>query len=79
MIVVILHLLRGQGGVFINNSHIDLLVVSDRGDQYLSDAFGPIKNIVPSQSYNRLDVSAKVLLYFARDFHLQFACPENRP
>ena len=42
--------------------NIDFLVVSDRGDQYLSDAFGPMKNIVPSQNYShlKLKVSATV-------------------
>ena len=38
----------------------DFLVVSDRKDRYLSDAFGPMKNIVPSRNYNRLEVSATV-------------------
>ena len=37
---------------------INFLVVSDRGYRYLTDAFGPMKNIVPSRSYNRLEVSA---------------------
>ena len=39
---------------------IDFLIVSDRGDQYLSDTFGPIKNIVPSRSYCWSKVSAYV-------------------
>ena len=30
-------------------SEIDFLFVSYRGDRYLSDAFGPMKNIVPSR------------------------------
>ena len=38
-----------------------ILVVSvNRGYQYLSDAFGTMKNIVPSRSYNWLEVSATV-------------------
>ena len=45
------YFLRGQGGLHENFAEIDLLVVSDRGDRYLSDAFGPVKNIVPSRSY----------------------------
>ena len=32
-------------------AEIDFLVASDRGDRYLSDAFGPMKNIFPSQNY----------------------------
>ena len=37
------------------------LVVSDKGDRYLSDAFGHmIKNIVPSRSYNQSEVSTTV-------------------
>ena len=36
------------------------LVISDRGDRYLSDALGLMKNIIPSQSYNRLEVSTTV-------------------
>ena len=47
--------LRGQ--IF---AEIDFLVVSDRGDRYLSDAFGPMKNIVPSRKYSHLKVSATV-------------------
>ena len=54
-------MLRGQGGLLENFSEIDLLVFSDREDRYLSDAFSPSKkNIVPSQSYNLLEVSATV-------------------
>ena len=41
-------------------SEIDQLVVSDRGDRYLADAFGHMKNIFTSRSYNLLDVSATV-------------------
>ena len=55
--------LKGAGGVFMKNfSEIDFLVVSYRGDQYLSDAFGPIKNIVPSRSYYRSKVSARCVI-----------------
>ena len=52
------------------NSEIDFFVVSDRGDQYLSDAFGPMENIVPNRSY-RLCI---IIL------HMRFsiACPENK-
>ena len=40
-------LLQGDRGVFIFfSSEIDVLVVSDKGDLYISDAFGPVKNIV---------------------------------
>ena len=34
-------ILREQGGLHEIFSEIDFLVVSDRGDRYLSDAFGP--------------------------------------
>ena len=43
-------------------AEIDFLVVSDRGDRYLSDAFSPMKNIVPSRNYSHLKVSTTVLL-----------------
>ena len=35
--------LRGPGGLHEKFSETNFLVVSDRGDQYLSDAFGPMK------------------------------------
>ena len=35
--------LRRPGGLHENISEIDFLIVSDRGDRYLSDAFGPMK------------------------------------
>ena len=39
-----LEYIKGARGVFmIFFSEIDFLIVSDRGDQYLSDAFGPMK------------------------------------
>ena len=43
--------LRGPEGLHEIFSEIDFLLVSYRGDEYLSDAFGPIKNIVPSRSF----------------------------
>ena len=52
----------------VKGAEIDFSFVSNRGDQYLSEAFGPLKNIVPSQSYNQLEVSTAVKLYFARNF-----------
>ena len=36
-------LLKGAGGLQINFSEIDFLVVSYRGDRYLSDASDPMK------------------------------------
>ena len=33
----------GREGLHENYAEIDFLVVSDRGDRYLSDAFGPMK------------------------------------
>ena len=50
------------GGVFMKNfTEIDFLVVSyTRGDRYLSDAFGPMKNIDPSRSYYWSKVRAYV-------------------
>ena len=35
--------LRGQGGLHENFAEIEILVVSDREDRYLSDTFGPMK------------------------------------
>ena len=52
--------LRGQGGLHEKFSELDFLVVSDRGDQYLSDVFSPIKKTVLSRSYYRLEVRATV-------------------
>ena len=52
-----IYLFKGTEGYF---SEIGFLIVSDRGDQYLSDAFGPMKNIVPSRSYSQSEVSATV-------------------
>ena len=52
---------KGAGeGLHENFAEIDFLVVSDRGYRYLSDAFGPMKNIVPSRNYIHLKVSAAV-------------------
>ena len=36
-------ILREQGGLHEIFSEIDFLVVSDRGDRYLSEAFSPLK------------------------------------
>ena len=42
-IVSFQEMLRGQGGLRENFSEIEFFIVSDRGYQYLSDAFGPMK------------------------------------
>ena len=61
--------LRGQGVLHENFSGINFLLVSDKGVWYLSDAFGPMKNIVPSPSYCWSKVSAYVYkLHSVRDF-----------
>ena len=54
--------LKGAGGGVFHEifAEIDFLVFSYRGDQYLSDAFGLMKNIAPSRSYYRSKVSAYV-------------------
>ena len=66
------NILRGRGGVFIDFfSEINFLVVSDRGDRYLSDAFGPMKKIVPSRSDNRLEVSVRDLQSCALKIYLK--------
>ena len=54
--------LRVHGGLHKNFQKIDFLFVSHRGDRYLSDTFGPTKKIVPSRSYNQLEVSTTIVL-----------------
>ena len=67
----IIFTIKGAGGVF--------MVVSDRGDRYLSDAFGPMKNIVPSRSFNRLPVGGQCYSVIVLCARFSTVCPENRP
>ena len=60
MVIIIILRRQGGGGLHENFAEIDFMVVSDRGDRYLSDVFGPMKNIVPSRNYSHLKVSATV-------------------
>ena len=48
------------GGLHENFSEFDFLFVFDRVYRYLSDAFGPRKNIVPSRSYSQSEDSSTV-------------------
>ena len=43
MFISILTQIGGGGGFHEHFLEIDFLVVADRGDQYLSDAFGPME------------------------------------
>ena len=69
----------GVGGLHDFFSEIEFLAVSDRGDRYLSESFGPMKNIDPSRSYNSLEVSATVLSVIVLHARFSIVCSENRP